>query len=105
MLKLIYSFCFIIIISSCAKISPLDGGYKDTLSPVLIYSDPKNHSINFKEKVFSFEFDEVIDASELSQKLIISPYINNTPELKFKKNNLLLTFDSSFTENTVALSN
>ena len=54
MLKLICSLCFIIIISSCAKISPLDGGYKDTLSPVLIYSDPKNHSINFKEKVFFF---------------------------------------------------
>ena len=105
MLKLICSFCFIIIISSCAKISPLDGGYKDTLSPVLIYSDPKNHSINFKEKVFSFEFDEVIDASELSQKLIISPYLNNTPELKFKKNNLLLTFDSSFTENTTYILN
>ena len=105
MLKLICSFCFIIIISSCAKISPLEGGYKDTLSPVLIYSDPKNHSINFKEKVFSFEFDEVIDASELSQKLIISPYINNTPELKFKKNNLLLTFDSSFTENTTYILN
>ena len=105
MLKLIYSFCFIIIISSCAKISPLEGGYKDTLSPVLIYSNPKNHSINFKEKVFSFEFDEIIDASELSQKLIISPYLNNTPELKFKKNSLLLTFDSSFKENTTYILN
>jgi len=105
MLKLIFSFCFILIISSCAKISPLDGGYKDTLSPVLIYSDPKNRSINFKEKVFSFQFDEIIDASELSQKLIISPYLNNTPELKFKKNSLLLTFDSSFKENTTYILN
>jgi len=105
MLKLIFSFCFALIISSCAKISPLVGGDKDTLSPVLIYSDPKNHSINFKEKVFSFEFDEIIDASELSQKLIISPYLNNTPELKFKKNNLLLTFDSSFKENTTYILN
>ena len=105
MLKLIFSFSFILIISSCAKISPLDGGHKDTLSPFLIYSDPKNHSINFKEKVFSFEFDEIIDASELSQKLIISPYINNTPELKFKKNNLLLTFDSTFKENTTYILN
>ena len=105
MLNLIYSFCFIIIISSCAKISPLEGGYKDTLSPVLIYSNPKNHSINFKEKVFSFEFDEIIDASELSQKLIISPYLNSRPELKFKKNSLLLTFDSSFKENTTYILN
>ncbi|MEO2083931.1 MAG: Ig-like domain-containing protein [Marinoscillum sp.] len=105
MLKLIYSLYFIIIISSCAKISPLEGGYKDTLSPILIYSNPKNHSINFKEKVFSFEFDEIIDASGLSQKLIISPYFNNTPELKFKKNNLLLTFDSSFKENTTYILN
>ena len=55
MLKLIFSFSFILIISSCAKISPLDGGHKDTLSPFLIYSDPKNHSINFKEKVFNLE--------------------------------------------------
>ena len=105
MLKLIFSFYFALIISSCAKISPLVGGDKDTLSPVLIYSDPKNHSINFKEKVFSFEFDEIIDASELSQKLIISPYLNNTPELKFKKNNLLLSFDSSFKENTTYILN
>ena len=105
MLKLIFSFCFALIIFSCAKISPLMGGEKDTLSPVLIYSNPKNHSINFKERVFSFEFDEIIDASELSQKLIISPYLNNTPDLKFKKNNLLLTFDSSFKENTTYILN
>ena len=105
MLKLIFSFCFALIIFSCAKISPLVGGEKDTLSPVLIYSNPKNHSINFKERVFSFEFDEIIDASELSQKLIISPYLNNTPDLKFKKNNLLLTFDSSFKENTTYILN
>ncbi len=105
MLKLIFSVCFVLIIFSCAKITPLDGGDKDTLSPVLIYSNPKNHSINFKEKVFSFEFDEIIDASELSRKLIISPYLNTSPELKFKKNTLLLTFDSSFKENTTYILN
>ena len=105
MLKLIFSVCFVLIIFSCAKITPLDGGDKDTLSPVLIYSNPKNHSINFKEKTFSFEFNEIIDASELSRKLIISPYLNTSPELKFKKNTLLLTFDSSFKENTTYILN
>lgn len=96
---------FVFLFYSCAKISPLEGGFKDTLSPVLVYSEPSNKTTNYNKGVFYFEFDERIDASSLSQKLIVSPFFNNKPDLKFKKNTLFLTFDSIFNKNTTYILN
>lgn len=105
MLRVFLYIFLVFLFSSCAKISPLEGGFKDTLSPVLIYSNPPNKTTNYDKGVFYFEFDERIDASNLSQKLIVSPFLNNKPELKFKKNTLYLTFDSTFSSNTTYILN
>ena len=37
--------------------------------------------------------------------MIVSPFFNNKPELKFKKNTLFLTFDSIFNKNTTYILN
>ena len=105
MLKVFLYVFLVSFFSSCAKISPLEGGFKDTLSPVLIYSNPPNKTTNYNKSVFYFEFDERIDASNLSQKLIVSPFFNNKPEIKFNKNTLSLIFDSAFNTNTTYILN
>tara|TARA_Y100000768_G_scaffold204180_1_gene153773 strand:- start:4935 stop:6668 length:1734 start_codon:yes stop_codon:yes gene_type:complete len=84
----------------CAQMSPLTGGYKDTIPPVIIQSLPLNNSINSNTKDFYFVFDEPIDASKLRESLIISPYYTGNQEVRYKKNEVYVSFDSSFTENT-----
>jgi hypothetical protein len=84
----------------CAQMSPLTGGYKDTIPPVIIQSFPLNNSINSNTRDFYFAFDEPVDASKLRENLIISPYYTGNQEVKYKKNEVYVSFDSLFSENT-----
>ena len=47
MKHLIYT-CFLLLTLNCAQVSPLTGGYKDTIPPNLINSNPKNLSIQLQ---------------------------------------------------------
>ena len=102
-------FVFIIlslgIFISCAQVTPLTGGYKDTIPPDLISSIPINRSTKQESKLFEFIFTEPIDASKLNENLIISPFFEGKKEIKYKKNILTLSFDTTFNKNTTYILN
>ena len=98
-------FYLTLLFASCAQVKPLTGGYEDTIPPNLIKSFPKNYSTNLSGSSFDFEFDEIIDASKLKEKLIVSPYYNGSFEVKSKKNTLSLVFDTLFDQNTTYILN
>ena len=95
----------LLLVTSCAQVKPLTGGFEDTIPPNIIRSLPENFSSNQEEPVFVFEFDEIVDVSKLKEKLIISPYYDGSFEIKSKKNTLSLIFDSAFNENTTYIFN
>ena len=84
----------------CAQVRPLTGGEKDTIPPNIINSLPVEFSTNINPDVFFFEFDELVDASKLKEKLIISPYHDGSFDVKAKKNTISISFDSAFNKNT-----
>ena len=98
-------FYLTLLVASCAQVKPLTGGYEDTIPPSLIKSFPKNYSTNLSGSSFDFEFDEIIDASKLKEKLIVSPYYKGGFEVKSKKNTLSLVFDTIFNQNTTYILN
>ncbi len=98
-------FYLTLLVASCAQVKPLTGGYEDTIPPSLIKSFPKNYSTNLSRSSFDFEFDEIIDASKLKEKLIVSPYYKGGFEVKSKKNTLSLVFDTIFNQNTTYILN
>ena len=85
--------------------SPLTGGYKDTIPPNLIASIPPENSTNLNPNQFYFAFDELIDASKLQESIIISPFYTGKKEVKYKKNEVLISFDTLFDENTTYIIN
>ena len=85
--------------------SPLTGGYKDTIPPNLITSIPPESSTNVNPNQFYFAFDELIDASKLQESIIISPFYSGKKEVKYKKNEVLISFDTLFDENTTYIIN
>ena len=85
--------------------SPLTGGYKDTIPPNLIASIPPENSTNVNPNQFYFAFDELIDASKLQESIIISPFYTGKKEVKYKKNEVLISFDTLFDENTTYIIN
>jgi len=84
MLQKHFRYIFILLtvtLIGCAKRGNITGGAKDTLSPVLVSSFPKNFSTNFKEKVIRLNFDEYVKLKDLSKQLVVSPPMNTPPEV------------------------
>ena len=71
----------LIILGSCAKRGSIDGGLKDTLAPVLKMSFPKNQSVNFTGKEIKLVFDEFVKLKGIEKQLIISPPMNQIPDI------------------------
>ena len=85
--------------------SPLTGGYKDTIPPNLIASIPPENSTNVNPNQFYFAFDELVDASKLQESIIISPFYSGKKEVKYKKNEVSISFDTLFDDNTTYIIN
>ncbi len=95
----IYHLPFTIIFFwSCANRVAPTGGDKDTLSPIVINSFPKNLSKQFKGNIIILEFSEWIKEKELSKNLLITPPIKDYT-YSFKKNRLTLSLKEPLKEN------
>ena len=104
-MKNIFFFVMFSFLIGCAQMSPLTGGYKDTIPPNLIASIPPENSTNVNPNQFYFAFDELIDASKLQESIIISPFYSGKKEVKYKKNEVLISFDTLFDDNTTYIIN
>ena len=104
-MKNIFFFVMFSFLIGCAQMSPLTGGYKDTIPPNLIASIPPENSTNVNPNQFYFAFDELIDASKLQESIIISPFYSGKKEVKFKKNEVSISFDTLFDDNTTYIIN
>ena len=70
----------------------LVGGEKDTDPPVILSSTPENYSTNFTGDEFEFEFNEYFTLKNINQKLIISPPMDEKPEIKVRGKKLQIKF-------------
>lgn len=104
-MKNIFFFVVTSFLIGCAQMSPLTGGYKDTIPPNLIASIPPEKSTNVNPNQFYFAFDELIDASKLQESIIISPFYSGKKEVKYKKNEVSISFDTLFDNNTTYIIN
>ena len=104
-MKNIFFFVVTSFLMGCAQMSPLTGGYKDTIPPNLIASIPPENSTNVNPNQFYFAFDELIDASKLQESIIISPFYTGKKEVKYKKNEVSISFDTLFDDNTTYIIN
>jgi uncharacterized protein (DUF2141 family) len=82
MLKNNLKFILIILVLltiGCAKRGNITGGLKDTLAPVLRYSNPKNFTTGFRGDEITLTFDEYIKLKDVNKQLIISPPMKIPP--------------------------
>jgi uncharacterized protein (DUF2141 family) len=79
--KLIAGIFLSLALFSCARRGSISGGLKDTIPPVLKMSFPKNYSTDFKGKEIRLTFDEYVKLKDIRKQLIISPPMNQAPEI------------------------
>jgi len=71
-------------LSSCANIIRPSGGDRDIEPPKMISSSPENRSTHFDSRKITLEFDEYIQLKDVFNQVIISPPLDNKPDIKLK---------------------
>lgn len=81
---------FLILVSSCAQIVAPGGGKKDEIPPRVVKYSPDSAQLNFKSRSIEITFDEFVHLQDLNSQLIISPPMENTPEINLKNKKLII---------------
>ena len=68
--------------TGCANIMPPQGGYKDTIPPVLVHASPVDSSKNFNANHITLTFDEFINLDNPHENLLISPVPKTEPVVR-----------------------
>ena len=85
---------------SCAQVGAPTGGPRDEDPPVVLESIPPNYSTRFEAKRILITFDEYIVLDNVNQELIVSPPMEEKPEVKLRKKTLVIEFEEELMENT-----
>jgi len=84
----------------CAQVGSPSGGPRDEDPPRVLESDPPNYSIRFEAKKIQIIFDEYIVLDNVNQELVVSPPMEEKPEVKLRKRTLIIQFQEDLKENT-----
>ena len=93
-------FLFIVVFSACAQIKTLDGGEKDTQSPLMLSSSLNNETLEFKGNSVTFSFDEFITINDVQGQLIFSPQLKTFPDVQVKGKELTISWKDTLLDNT-----
>jgi len=95
--------CFLVFVGSClgcAQVGSPTGGPRDEDPPRVLESDPPNYSLRFEAKKIQITFDEYIVLDNVNQELVVSPPMEEKPEVKLRKRTLIIQFQEDLKENT-----
>ncbi|HIE16093.1 MAG TPA: hypothetical protein EYP69_04115 [Bacteroidales bacterium] len=96
----IIAFIIGLIAVSCATVVPPSGGEIDTTPPVPIKMKPENHSKNFNKNKVVIEFDEFVVLDKLTQQMVVSPEMQEKPEVSIRGKKIIITLPDSLNKNT-----
>jgi uncharacterized protein (DUF2141 family) len=76
-------FCAaLLLIQGCANVGALNGGAKDTVPPKIVSAkSTPNKPVNFKKQRIILTFDEWIKLDDVFSQVVVSPPLNETPEV------------------------
>ncbi|MEQ9263323.1 MAG: Ig-like domain-containing protein [Owenweeksia sp.] len=98
-LGLVFVF-FEAFLSSCASRASPSGGPRDTIAPVLDTAFPPNFSTRFKGRSIELVFNEYLNLKSPGQQIMISPPVENKPEIVLKGRRIFIELKDSLLANT-----
>jgi hypothetical protein len=91
---------FQVLTIGCANIVPPQGGFRDSIPPLLIKANPVDSARNFTGKRITFSFDEFVNVDNIQENLIVSPTPNINPFVDFKLNTVTVRLKDTLEDNT-----
>ncbi len=97
---LVFTFFISILFYQCARQSQPTGGPKDETPPSIISALPENGTRNYTSKEIKLIFDEDVQVKNARTQILITPRTDVAYEIKVRRNEVTLTFDSLLDANT-----
>lgn len=94
------AFIILIIVASCAKPVSPTGGPKDETPPIVTESEPANYSTGFNTDEIKVSFNEFVQLEGVNQKLIVSPPLNDDPEVDTRGKSVIIEIPDTLKKNT-----
>ncbi|MEX0982259.1 MAG: Ig-like domain-containing protein [Bacteroidales bacterium] len=88
----------LLIVFGCAQQGAPTGGPKDEDPPVVLKSTPENYATNFNAKKITITFDEYLDMGNFTQELVVSPPMEEKPEIRLRNKQLIIEFEEDLKE-------
>ncbi|MEN8155797.1 MAG: Ig-like domain-containing protein [Bacteroidota bacterium] len=98
--RIISPFILIAFCWNCAQQGSPTGGPRDEDPPVVLESIPANYSTRFEAKKIHITFDEYIVLDNVNQELVVSPPMEEKPEVKLRKKTLIIEFEEELLDST-----
>ena len=89
-----------LLFGSCAQTGSLSGGQKDSIPPIPIKFSPQFGKTNFEAKKVSIKFNEFFDLKDIYTQFIVSPPLEEKPEIKSKGKILEIVLNGELADNT-----
>lgn len=99
-LQLLIIITALIFFQQCANPVSPSGGPKDSRSPKFIKSIPPLFTVNFNETRVRIYFDEFLELKELTQQLIISPPMDEMPQIISRGKYIQIDFTEPLMDST-----
>lgn len=90
----------IVLMGRCASTGYPSGGPKDEIPPKVERSIPTENSLSFLGDEIVVYFDELIKVTDVFQKLMVSPPVNEQPKVTTNGKRLLIKFQEDLQPNT-----
>lgn len=90
----------ILFFTSCANTSSPTGGVKDTIPPVIKSMEPANGTVFFNEEKIVVKFNEFVQLKDLQNQLLVSPPVNEKPEITLKGKGFVIKLKDTLQQNT-----
>lgn len=84
----------------CAQQGSPTGGPRDEDPPVVLECEPLNYSTRFEANKIQITFDEFIVLENVNQELIVSPPMEEKPEVKLRKKTIIIQFEEELKDST-----
>jgi len=96
----VFMLAIILLLPYCAKQASPSGGPKDETPPVIVKSVPVSGITNFKGKEIVITFNEFLQLNSLNEKFMISPPVDDKPEITLKGKSLYIKFKEELKDST-----
>ncbi|MFC2115613.1 Ig-like domain-containing domain [Bacteroidota bacterium] len=97
---ILISFLIVLLLATCAKIGNPAGGPRDKTPPRVEKSKPLNKSILFEGNAIEITFDEFIKTDAIGQEMVVSPPLEERPEIRLRGKTLVIEWEEELRDST-----